>query len=136
MNSVIQNENDKKFVELFKIIQTRAYDVNRANGWWEKRERITKILADHGIDFSPHLVIELSGLIGTEVSEGIEAARKQDPSTWGDVKTPHTLVRECAGAIVRMSDMCEHFHLDLGAAIIEEIKQNQGRGHMHGNNVA
>jgi hypothetical protein len=35
-----------------------------------------------------------------------------------------------------MAEMCEYFGLDLGAALIEEIEQNKGRGHMHGNNVA
>lgn len=136
MSSAKPITEEEKFIELFREIQVFAHGVNVENGWWKKRNTIATILAGHQIDNTPSLVIELLGLVGSEVAEGIEAARKHDQHTWNDTKRKDTLVRECAGTIVRLMDLCEHLKLDLGEAILEEIKANQNRGYMHGNKAA
>jgi hypothetical protein len=136
MNSAKPITEEEKFIEVFREIQGLAHSVNVQNGWWKKRNIIETILAGHQIDNRPSLVIELLGLADSENAEGMEAARKHDPSTWCDTKTPHTLARECAGSVVRLMDLCEKLGINLGEAVIEEIKHNQGRGFMHGGNAA
>lgn len=114
----------------------KSYGINVKNGWWEKRNRTIAALDALGIDHRPNQMIEVLGLVGTEVSEAIEAARKHSADTWSDPYTKDTLVRECAGTVVRLMDLCQHFGLPLGEAIVEELRVNIQRGYMHGGKKA
>lgn len=118
-----------------EVIQEIAHKVNLANGWWEEREFVQKELS-HFMDNTPHMAIELLGLVTSEISEAMEAARKHPRSQWGDAKTKDTMVREMGGAIVRLMDLAEHLQLPLGAAVIEEIRHNATRGYRHGGRAA
>lgn len=124
------------FDVVFGAVQRRAHEVNVTNGWWEKREQIDAILRQHGIDNSPHQVIELLGLVDSENAEAMEAARKHPRETWGDAATKDTLVREMAGSVVRLMDLAERYNLPLAAAIRAEIAHNETRGHRHGGKAA
>lgn len=130
-----QTRNDS-FASEFSGVQADAYKVNLLNGWWLEREEILDACSSKGIDYSPHLAIQLLGLVGTEVSEAIEAARKHDPETWDAYNTKDTMVREMAGAIVRLMDMAQYFELPLGKAILAEIEANRQRGFRHGGKAA
>jgi len=127
---------NSEFVEQFNFVQADAFRVNLTNGWWAERAAIRSICQREGIDFRPHLAIELLGLIHTEPSEAIEAARKHPPEKWGDHTTKDTLVRELAGTVVRIMDMAEYFGLPLAQAIEAEIEANRTRGYMHGGKAA
>jgi NTP pyrophosphatase (non-canonical NTP hydrolase) len=118
-----------EFVVSFNAVQLTAFNVNKANGWWNERWQIQ---AKAGEKYTPHLAIELLGLAHTELSEAIEAARKHPIEQWSDAKTKDTMVRELAGCVVRLMDMSEHFGLPLAQAIEEEIEANRSRGYMHG----
>ena len=120
----------------FCDMQNAAHQVNRANGWWNERCEIAQVLRANLISYHPHLAIELLGLASTEIAEAIEAARKHHRDDWGDATTKDTMVRECAGAVVRLMDLCEYFGFPLGEAIIQEVRANQGRGHKHGGKAA
>ena len=124
------------FVALFAEAQRYAHLINRANGWWEDRERVEEILQSEGIDNTPHMVIELLGLADSENAEAMEAARKHPRETWGDAQTKDTLVREQAGCIVRHMDLAQKLRLPLGEAILEEVKANAARGCRHGGKAA
>lgn len=113
-----------------------AHRVNVSNGWWSDREEMESILESHGIDLLPHQAIELLGLVTSEVSEAMEAARTQPVKKWADYETKDTFVRECADAVIRIMDLCRAYNLPLGAAIIEGIKANQARGQKHGGKAA
>lgn len=126
------NAASRQFMNWFEWMQEKAFSVNEANGWWEERNRICDILETHGIDNGPHMLIECLGLAGTELSEAIEAVRKHDPKTWADASSKDTLVRELAGCIVRIMDIASHERLPLAEAIIQEVRHNETRGHMHG----
>ena len=133
MKTILDNtEQLDEFATLFQDMQAAVWKVNDENGWWEKRRQIMSKVED----YSPHLAIELLGLASTEISEAIEAARKHHRDDWGDATTRDTMVRECAGTIVRLMDLCEYFGLPLGEAIIQEVRANQGRGHKHGGKAA
>lgn len=124
------------FIKHFEDKQIEAHRVNVQNGWWGERCAIRDILRDHNIDNWPHEAIELLGLAGTEIAEAIEAARKHPKVTWGDAHTKDTMVRECAGTIVRLMDLCEAYGLPLGEAIVAEINENSKRGFRHGGKAA
>jgi len=125
-----------EFLRSFEAIQEAAHTVNRANGWWQERETINRLLADQDIDNTPHMAIELLGLVTSEVAEAMEAARKHDPVTWGDPATKDTLVRELAGTIVRCMDLAQFLNAPLAEAIIQEITANAERGFRHGGKAA
>lgn len=125
-----------QFVREFEQVQLNAFRVNLANGWWDDRTTILTICQTAGIDFQPHLAIELIGLMHTELSEAVEAARKHDPDTWGNHTKKDTLVRELAGTVVRIMDMSEYFGLPLAQAIEAEIEANRTRGFRHGGKAA
>jgi hypothetical protein len=127
---------NSKFVTAFNATQSEAHGVNIANGWWKERNRILAACDDYGIEYCPHLAIELIGLHHTELSEAVEAARKHPIESWSDHTTKDTMVRELAGAVVRIMDMAEYFGLPLAKAIEAEIEANRGRGHMHGGKKA
>ena len=129
-------ELEEEFAELFSQVQFLSHTVNRENGWWNARWQALAILSNSGINYSPNLAIELTGVCHTELSEAVEAARKHHQHSWADAKTKDTMVRELAGTIVRIMDMAEHFKLPIGKAIIEEIKANSQRGFMHGGKKA
>lgn len=134
MNTVINP--DEEFIKQFRAVQTTAHTINRENGWWNQRMQTLAILKEHGIDHAPNLAIELIGLIHTEPSEAVEAARKHRQQSWADSKAKDTMVRELAGTVVRIMDMAEFFGLPLAEAILEEIKANAQRGYMHGGKKA
>lgn len=127
---------DSKFVIAFAAKQSDVFMVNCANGWWKERTEIDQVCDQNGIEYWPHLAIELIGLHHTELSEAVEAARKHPIESWSDHATKDTMVRELAGAVVRIMDMAEYFGLPLAKAIEAEIEANRGRGHMHGGKKA
>lgn len=121
------------FVAYFGAMQVTVYRVNDRNGWWDdRREYIRSGLPGA----AENTMCALIGLIHTELSEAIEAARKHPQSTWSDSKTKDTMVREFAGAVVRIMDACAAFNLPLGAAIVEEVNANALRGYRHGGKAA
>lgn len=121
------------FVYFFQLAQRGAFDINTLNGWWDDRNAIIHSSIPGAV---PIVVTGCLGLVGTEVSEAIEAVRKHDPETWSDAKTKDTLVRELAGTVVRCMDLAERFNLPLAEAIVEEIKANAERGFRHGGKAA
>lgn len=130
------SEINSKFAIEFEAKQSDAHSVNLANGWWEERCEIDLLCHRNNIEYWPHLAIELIGLHHTELSEAVEAARKHPIQSWGDHTTKDTMVRELAGAVVRIMDMSEYFGLPLAKAIEAEIESNRGRGYMHGGKKA
>lgn len=121
------------FRQAFERAARGAYQINVANGWWEDRNAI---MASGMPSVVPLVVIGCLGLVQSEASEAIEAARKHEFATWSDAKTKDTLVRELAGTVVRCMDLAERFGLPLAEAIVEEIKANAERGFRHGGKAA
>ena len=132
----METKNESAFQLHFAEVQKHAHQINVANGWWGKRSDIVSMCAAEGINYCPHLAIELCGLAHSEISEAVEAARKHHADTWGDHEKKDTLVRELAGTIVRLMDMAEYFNLPLAKAVEAEIEANRSRGFMHGGKAA
>ena len=137
LKTILENTEElDEFAARFARMQAAVWKVNDENGWWDKRRVMKSLLNEGGHHYEPHLAIELLGLASTEISEAIEAARKHHRDDWGDATTKDTMVRECAGTVLRLMDLCEYFGLPLGEAIIAEVRANQGRGHKHGGKAA
>lgn len=123
------------FVESYKKLQKLCHQINVANGWWEERRRINKILSENGIDNRPHQLIELVGLMHTEASEAVEDARKRHPDEWGRM-TKDSVTWEFADLIVRINDICEEYGLPLAEVIPLVLAANKNRGFRHGGKAA
>lgn len=137
MKTILENTEElDEFAARFARMQEAVFGVNSNNGWWDERASMKLFLNGGGYHYEPHLAIELLGLASTEIAEAIEAARKHHRDDWGDATTKDTMVRECAGTVVRLMDLCEYFGLPLGDAIIAEVRANQCRGHKHGGKAA
>lgn len=126
-----QNER-RLFVDVFDDIQTKLSRINVANGFWETRMRIGAM----GPQEEAIMILSCIALVDSEMAEASEAVRKHDRETWGDCATKDTLVRELAGACVRIMDLAEHLNLPLAEAIVEEVEANSTRGYMHGGKKA
>lgn len=122
-----------KFEVSFNDAQKRAFEINVANGFWVDRDGIMSSAMPGA---TCNVALACLALIGSEVSEGVEAVRKHPQSTWSDADTKDTLVRELAGTVIRCMDMAERFNLPLARAIIVEIEANAKRGFMHGGKAA
>jgi NTP pyrophosphatase (non-canonical NTP hydrolase) len=136
VNIIGDSNAEGKAIAIMNALVQDAHEVNIRNGWWTKRIAVIQTLQDACLDPHPHLAIELLGLVGTEVSEAIEAVRNHPLKKWGDYETKDTLVRELAGTVVRIMDIARFYNLPLGAAIMEEIIANQKRGERHGGKAA
>lgn len=96
--------------ELSEII----IEVNRNNGWnctipndWKDPYKIPAVLA----------------LVGTEVSEAVEAFRHDDMENFTE---------ELADVIIRVLDCAAGLQLNIEEAIKNKIIKNSKRGHKHG----
>ena len=121
------------FIHVFTMASRGAHRINVENGWWSDRDMM---MASGMPNAVPLVITGVLGLVGTEVSEAVEAVRKQLQEAWGDAKTKDTLVRELAGTVVRCMDLAERLNLPLAEAIVEEIKANAERGFRHGGKAA
>lgn len=121
------------FVRIFGELQLEAHAINLRNGWWEDR---AAYLTSGLPNAHANTVCALAGLAHTEISEAVEAARKQPMAAWANTKSKDTMVRELAGTVVRLMDWAEAFGLPLAEAILEELKANADRGFRHGGKAA
>lgn len=94
-----------------------VYEGNIKAGWW-------KVDPTTG-DIAPRNIGELLMLVVSEVSEGMEGARKN----LMDDKLPHRkmLEVELADAVIRIADIAGHYGFDLDGAIAEKREFNANR---------
>lgn len=90
------------------------YDINVANGFYEKEEGFPARIA----------------LMHSELSEALEADRKN----LMDDKLPHRtgIEVELADALIRILDCATHMKLDIEGAVYEKMEVNKKRGYKHG----
>lgn len=120
MTMLIQplNELDPNnaFALEFARMASVAHNMAKRKGWWEDHRSMAESLA----------------LVHSEVSEMLEVAR-QDPDQECE-KCPdfYAIETEAADVVIRMMDLCEHFQINLAAAIVAKIEYNETRPHKHG----
>jgi len=108
-------------------LQNEIHNDNTTAGWWTDLSTNMDLAeeARKGTRFGKSLVAEKLCLIHSEVSEAMEAARKN----LMDDKLTHRLgvEVELADAIIRILDLGGALNLDIGGAIIEKRAYNAVR---------
>lgn len=89
--------------------------INRANGW-----NVTK---PDDWDTTEYKIPAVLGLIHSEVSEALEAFRKNDKENFAE---------ELADVLIRVLDCASGLGLDMDKAVRDKLEKNKGRGYRHG----
>lgn len=105
------------FIKVFDEIQAEVHETAKEKGWYDEKRNLGELIAlTHG-----------------ELSEALEAIRK---NTWEmSEKIPDytEFEEELADVIIRVMDMAEYYgSIDLVGAILAKIKYNKTRPHKHG----
>jgi len=90
-----------------RTLQAECHAIATSSGWWESPRELGTLLA----------------LVHSEVSEALEAARKDDREE---------LAEELADVVIRVLDLAEHEGIDLADAVLAKMEKNRGRSHRHG----
>jgi len=94
------------------ITPKEANDVAIEHGWYEEERPIPELLC----------------LIHSEISEALEAYRKNIP-----VGEKGWIGEELADAVIRIWDMCEYLNIDIAKEVNKKHEFNKLRPYRHGN---
>lgn len=112
---------------VIETLQRKIHQSNIDAGWWTDLGTNQDLAEECRKDtrFGKALVAEKLALIHSEVSEAMEAARKN----LMDDKLPHRkgIEVELADAVIRILDLCGALELDLAGAIQEKLAYNAKR---------
>lgn len=110
-----------------ETLQRKIHQGNIDAGWWTDLSTNQDLAEEcrKGTRFGKALVAEKLVLIHSEISEAMEAARKN----LMDDKLPHRkgIEVELADAVIRILDLCGALNLDLAGAIQEKLWYNLSR---------
>jgi hypothetical protein len=111
----VENERANTFIRDFTHYSKQIHQTAIEKGWWAEDRNNGELLA----------------LIHSEISESLEALRKDNPP---DDKLPEfsSAEVELADAVIRIMDMACARKWELGKAIIAKLNFNNTRSFKHG----
>lgn len=95
-------------------------------------QAVNEWAADKGWNETEVSTPEFLMLCVTELSEGMEAYRHDEPHFWRNGDKPDGLGVELADVLVRIFHFCGRNNIDLTHAFAEKMKYNETRPHRHG----
>ena len=108
------------YISTTKTIQKACHQQSIESGFWFIDSDGKAIRQD----WEPrNNVAEKIALIHSELSEALEGLREDDTKN---------VAIELADTIIRVYDLAEFLHLDIGKAVIEKMRINSFRPHKHG----
>lgn len=134
-NISVRDLDGNEFIAAFQVIQERAHGTAVEKGFWNQHSNLIELLhINHSHAMADYVQLnqklKAAALIQSEVSEAVEAARKD----LNDDKLTHRsgFEVELADAIIRIMDVAGYYKLDIAGAIIEKMAYNAGRPYLHG----
>jgi len=94
----------------------------------DKQQEIHRIAVRHGFWENPNIGEKIA-LIHSELSEGLEAARK---NKFLGIIGEHSLMEELADCVIRCYDLAEYLGDDLDSVIEAKMSYNFKRPYKHG----
>ena len=119
MTTIHLKPYEKVFADSFSALAEAAHANSASHGFWDNREK-------DPISYK----LSRIALMHSELSEAVEGIRKG----LMDDHLPHCTMEEAelADVIIRVLDYSAGFGLDVGRVVIEKMRYNEGRPHMHG----
>ena len=120
--------------ELCKTVNAHV----REKGFWKSMHQSVAVLQDNASDSEikatkDAFIAQKIALIGTELSEAVEAMRKPDYEANGyGLGVKDSFADELADTVIRIFDLCGELGIDLQAQIEWKIDYNTGRDKKHG----
>lgn len=119
----------------------QAHENAKEKGWWDKEASFGELISLCHAELSEALEDYRDGEKISRISYGCEKGRlcldyphvKQCGNC--EFGKPVGIPIELADVVIRISDMCGHYEIDLEAAITEKMEYNKTRSHRHGDEV-
>lgn len=118
--------------ELCKEVHQNAIE----HGWWEKEQdfgtlialchsELSEALEEHRKAYAPDVIY----YSGYNIDKTVNITQNVSSN---NCTKPEGIPMELADVIIRIMDMCEHYGVDLEAAILEKHEYNKTRQYKHG----
>lgn len=111
-----------------RALSKRAHSIAKSKDWWVDYDQAPQ-------KYKPYIIATKIALIGSEVSEMLEAARR---NMFGEETVngkPEGVPPEGADVLIRLLDLFEKLGIDISGATLRKIKYNETRPIKHGNKV-
>ena len=109
-----------------KQLAKRAHTIAKSKGWWNDYDSAPP-------KYKPYIVATKIALIGTEVSEMLEAARKNMFREEVVSGKPEGVPSEASDILIRLLDLCEKIGIDINGSTTHKMDYNETRPIKHGN---
>ena len=126
------------------MLNELAIEINklvRDKGFWQNMHDVNSFLELHERSLNKNtikatkdaFIAQKIALVGTELSEAVEAMRKQGYEDNGyGIGVKDSFADEIADTIIRLLDLCGELEIDIDTQIEWKMAHNRGRAEKHG----